>query len=184
MDDVAAQPANAVPVQSNGDRLQRVRRRAFVMAFFVFLLDQAIKWVMIVPLNLAGQSGRLMTITPFFDLRWTENRGVSLGLLTAGTEIGRWLLVAMTAAIATLVTAWMWRERKAGESFALALVLGGALGNILDRARLGYVVDYADLHFGDWHPFLVFNLGDAAITIGVLLLLVRALLMRDGKTAK
>ena len=184
MDDVEARPAMAVPVQPNGDRLKRVRRRAFGIAFFVFLLDQAIKWVMIVPLNLAGQYGRLMTIVPFFDLRWTENRGVSLGLLTAGSDAGRWLLVAMTAAIATLVTAWMWRERKAGESFALALVLGGALGNILDRARLGYVVDYADLHFGDWHPFLVFNLGDAAITIGVLLLLVRALLMRDGKTAK
>jgi signal peptidase II len=184
MDDVEARAANAVPVQPDGDRLQRVRRRAFLIAFAIFLLDQAIKWVMIVPLNLAGQYGRLVTLLPFFDLRWTENRGVSLGLLTAGTEIGRWLLVAMTAAIATLVTAWMWRERKAGESFALALVLGGALGNILDRARLGYVVDYADLHFGDWHPFLVFNLGDAAITIGVLLLLVRALLMRDGKTAR
>lgn len=182
MDDVAAQPA--APAQANGARLKRVRRRAFAVALLIFLLDQAIKWVMIVPFNLAGQYGRLVTLLPFFDLRWTENRGVSLGLLTAGTEIGRWLLVAMTAAIATLVSAWMWRERKPGEAFALALVLGGALGNILDRARLGYVVDYADLHFGDWHPFLVFNLGDAAITIGVLLLLVRALLMRDGKTAK
>jgi signal peptidase II len=184
MDDVDAQPAAAVPAQPNGDRLKRVRQRAFAIAVLIFLLDQAIKWAMIVPLNLAGQYGRLMTIVPFFDLRWTENRGVSLGLLTAGSDLGRWLLVAMTAAIATLVTAWMWRERKAGESFALALVLGGALGNIVDRVRLGYVVDYADLHFGDWHPFLVFNLGDAAITIGVLLLLVRALLMRDGKTAK
>ena len=110
--------------------------------------------------------------------------GVSLGLLTAGSEMGRWGLVALTAAIAALVTAWMWRERKGGDAAALALVLGGALGNILDRVRVGYVVDYADLHFGDWHPFLVFNVADAAITIGVLLLLVRALLMRDGKASK
>jgi len=58
-------------------------------------------------------------------------------------------------------------------------VLGGALGNILDRIRLGYVVDYADLHFGEWSPFLVFNLADSAITIGVLVLLVRAILVRD-----
>jgi signal peptidase II len=64
------------------------------------------------------------------------------------------------------------------------MVLGGALGNIIDRIRLGYVVDYADLHFGDFRPFLVFNVADAAITIGVLLLLVRALLMRDGKAPK
>ena len=64
------------------------------------------------------------------------------------------------------------------------MVLGGALGNIVDRVRLGYVVDYADLHFGEFRPFLVFNVADAAITIGVLLLLVRALLMRDGKPPK
>ncbi len=62
--------------------------------------------------------------------------------------------------------------------------MGGALGNIVDRSRFGYVVDYADLHFGEWRPFLVFNVADAAITIGVLLLLVRALLMRDGKDKK
>jgi signal peptidase II len=185
MDKVEPQPAMAAASAApNGGRLERVRGRAFLGALLIFLADQALKWAMAVPLNLPGQYGRIMNVLPFFDLRWTENRGVSLGLLSAGTEFGRWLLVAMTAAIAALVTAWMWRERKAGDAFALALVLGGALGNIVDRVRLGYVVDYADLHFGDWHPFLVFNLGDAAITIGVLLLLVRALLMRDGKTAK
>ena len=56
-----------------------------------------------------------------------------------------------------------------------------ALGNILDRVRLGYVVDFADLHFGEWRPFLVFNVADAAITIGVLILLVRALLIREKR---
>ena len=60
-------------------------------------------------------------------------------------------------------------------------MLGGALGNILDRVRLGFVVDYADLHFGGFQPFLVFNVADAAITIGVLILLLRALLVRDKK---
>ena len=67
------------------------------------------------------------------------------------------------------------------ERLGLALVLGGALGNIADRVRLGYVVDFADLHFGGWQPFLVFNVADAAITLGVLVLLVRALLMRDKR---
>ena len=62
---------------------------------------------------------------------------------------------------------------------ALGLVLGGALGNIIDRVRLGFVIDYADLHFGEWRPFLIFNLADAAITIGVLILLARALLLRE-----
>jgi len=61
------------------------------------------------------------------------------------------------------------------------LVLGGALGNILDRARIGYVVDFADLHFGDFRPFLIFNVGDAAISIGVIILLLRAFLIKDER---
>jgi len=179
-------------VEANGTRpaplvdvkLRRNRVTAFVIAFLIFAFDQAAKWVVTVPLDLKGQPGREMHILPFFDLRWVENKGVSLGLLSAEGALGRWLLVALTAAIATFVAAWLWRERKRADSVALAMVLGGALGNIVDRVRFGYVVDYADLHFGEWRPFLVFNVGDAAITIGVLLLLVRALLMRDGKPSK
>lgn len=165
-------------------RLKRNRSVAFVIAFLVFVFDQATKWVVTYPLNLRGQPNGTIELTSFFNLHWVENTGVSLGLLSAGSTMGRWLLVALTAAIAVFVAAWMWRERRRDDSVALALILGGALGNILDRARLGYVVDFADLHFGDWRPFLVFNVGDAAITIGVLLLLVRALLMRDGKAPK
>jgi signal peptidase II len=160
-------------------KIKNNRATAFVIAFLVFVLDQATKWVITYPLAL--QQVRQIEITSFFDLRWVENTGVSLGLLSADGELGRWLLVAMTAGIATFVAVWLWREKRRDDTIALALVLGGALGNILDRSRLGYVVDFADLHFGEWRPFLVFNVGDAAITIGVLLLLVRALLMRESK---
>jgi signal peptidase II len=163
-------------------RLKRTRTTALAIAFLVFVLDQATKWVVTYPLQLEFR--QVIEIVEFFDLRWVRNTGVSLGLLSADGDWGRWLLVAMTAAIATFVALWLWREKRRDDSTALALVLGGALGNILDRVRLGYVVDFADLHFGDWHPFLVFNVGDAAITIGVLLLLVRALLMRDGRAKK
>ena len=62
---------------------------------------------------------------------------------------------------------------------ALGLVLGGAAGNILDRVRFGYVVDFLDLHFGAFRPFLVFNVADAAITVGVLLLVLRAFFARE-----
>ncbi len=179
MTDQAAAP----PMLPADVRLRRNRAVGFVIAFLVFVLDQATKWVVTYPLNLVNQPRQRITVFPFFDLHWVENRGVSLGLLSAGGAMGRWLLVVMTAAIATFVTVWLWREKRRDDSTALALVLGGALGNIVDRVRLGYVVDYADLHFGEWRPFLVFNVGDAAITIGVLLLLVRALLMRDGKAA-
>ena len=165
-------------------RLNALRAQALVLSFLVFVLDQAVKWVVTSPLNLKGQPEWTIKITDFFNLRWVENNGVSLGLLSASNFWGRWLLVLLTGGIAVFVAFWLWRERKRTDSVALALVLGGALGNIVDRVRLGYVVDYADLHFGEWRPFLVFNVADAAITIGVLLLLVRALLMRDGKAPK
>ncbi len=165
-------------------RLRRNRSVAFVIAFLVFVFDQATKWVVTYPLNLSEQPDRTIRITNFFNLHWVENKGVSLGLLSADSEMARWLLVAMTAAIALFVAVWMWREKRRDDSTALAMILGGALGNIVDRVRYGYVVDFADLHFGEWRPFLVFNVGDAAITVGELLLLVRALLMRDGKGSK
>ena len=163
-------------------RLKRTRSVALIIAFLVFTLDQATKWVVAYPLQIEFR--RTIEITDFFNLTFVQNTGVSLGLLPAGGDLGRWLLVALTAAIAIFVALWLWREKRRDDSTALALVLGGALGNIVDRTRLGYVLDFADLHFGVYRPFLVFNVGDAAITIGVLLLLVRALLMRDGRAKK
>jgi signal peptidase II len=125
------------------------------------------------------KSRSVIHIISFFDLRWAENRGVSMSFLTATSETQRWLLVALTAGIALIVAVWMFREKLRGDVLALALVLGGACGNIVDRMRYGYVVDYADLHFGTFRPFYIFNLADACITIGVLILLARAFLMRD-----
>ncbi len=160
-------------------RMRKNRTIGLLVAAAVFVIDQAVKWVVTYPLQLPHRE--TIDVMPFFKLRWLKNTGVSMGLLNAYSETDRWLLVILTGAIAAFVTFWMWREKRRDDAVALSLVLGGALGNILDRVRLGYVVDYADLHFGDIHPFLVFNVGDAAITIGVLLLLVRALLTRDRK---
>jgi signal peptidase II len=93
------------------------------------------------------------------------------------------MLVGVTSAIAVTVAVWIGREKSRIDQAALGLVLGGALGNILDRVRFGYVVDFADLHFGSVRPFLVFNVGDATISIGVVILLLRAFLTRkDQKT--
>jgi signal peptidase II len=158
-------------------RVRRNRILGLSIAAAIFVLDQATKWVVVYLLQLPQR--QQIELLPVFRLFYVKNPGVSMGFLTAESDVARWLLVAMTAAIATFVTVWLWREKNRGDAVALSFVLGGALGNILDRARLGYVVDFADLHFGDFHPFLVFNVGDAAITIGVLLLLVRALLTRE-----
>jgi signal peptidase II len=175
MADAAPDSVKLAPV----DRQRRNRVIVFSLALAVFALDQITKWIVTYPLEL--QQRRVIDVLPFFDLRWVENYGVSMGFLTAGTDLGRWMLVALTAAIAIGVGIWAWKEKRRDDSIALAFVLGGALGNIVDRVRYGYVVDFADLHFGEWRPFLVFNVADAAITIGVLLLLVRALLTREGK---
>lgn len=158
------------------------RAAGLTIAAAIFIVDQLLKWIVTYPLQL--QQRGVIELLPIFDLRWVENYGVSLGMLTADTETGRWLLVALTAGIATFVLVWLWRERRRDDALALSLILGGALGNIVDRVRFGYVVDFLDLHFGAWRPFLVFNVADAAITIGVLLLLVRALLTREPKTSR
>lgn len=153
------------------------------LAALIFIADQVIKAWVVEGLGIA-YPGAVKEILPFFDLRFVANNGVSLGLLPAETTTMRWALVGLTAAIAAAVAWWMVRETNRQDMFALSLVLGGALGNIVDRARFGYVVDYADLHFGEWRPFLVFNVADAAITIGVVILLVRALFVREKPKAQ
>lgn len=155
------------------------RSHGFTVAAIVFALDQLSKWIIAGPLDL--QAVRQIVLLPIFNLTWTENQGISLGLFNAETDIGRWILVAVTGAIAIAVAVWIGREKSRGDQIALGMVLGGALGNILDRTRFGYVVDFADLHFGDLRPFLVFNVGDAAISIGVVILLLRAFLIKDER---
>jgi signal peptidase II len=156
----------------------RFRPLGFITALIIFAIDQATKYGITEVLDL-DSLGAVRVVTEFFQLRFVANQGVSLGLLQAGSDTMRWGLVALTGAIAAGVLVWILRENNRQDQFALGLVLGGALGNIIDRVRLGYVVDFADLHFGDYRPFLVFNVADAAITIGVLVLLIRALLTRD-----
>ena len=147
------------------------------IAAVICAVDQYIKWLVRVPLDLREKG--VIELIPFFDLRWTQNFGVSLGMFEATSVEMRWILVAVTALIALVVFVWLMRERVMGDILGLSLILGGALGNIYDRYTWGYVIDYADLHIGEFRPFLIFNVADAAITIGVLIILARSFLMRD-----
>jgi signal peptidase II len=158
-------------------RAGRYRTLGLAVAALILIADQAIKWVVTYVLSL--ESVRSIEILPFFNLTWVRNYGISFGMMTADGDGQRWLLVALTALVACGVAFWMWREKSRADVVALGFILGGALGNIIDRARVGYVIDYADLHFGEFRPFLIFNVADAAITIGVLLLVARAFLLRD-----
>ena len=163
--------------------MQANRAYAFLVAGVIFLLDQMSKWWVTGPMGLTVE-GDQRYVLPIFNFTRTHNLGISLGLFRADSEGARWVLVAVTAAIALAMLVWIVREPRHGDRLALGLVLGGAVGNILDRIRLGYVLDFADLHFGAYRPFLVFNIADAAISIGVVILLVRAFLMRNDKAPK
>jgi signal peptidase II len=155
----------------------RNRVIGLVMAVVIAALDQLSKWYVTGPLQLR-QVGQIKLL-PFFDLTYTENRGISLGMLQATSMEMRWGLVLLTIIIAVVVLVWLMREKKLGDIIGLALILGGAIGNIRDRWSLGYVVDFADFHIGGFRPFLIFNIADAAITIGVVIILARSLFVRD-----
>jgi signal peptidase II len=162
------------------------RKLGFAVALVVFALDQLAKWIVLGPLDLRNQVNGIVQgqiyLLPIFQFTYTQNNGISLGLLNATNPVGRWMLVAVTSAIAVGVAVWIGREKLKVDQAALGMVLGGALGNILDRTLHGYVTDFLDLHFGDFRPFLVFNVGDAAISIAVVILLLRAFLTPKERT--
>ena len=172
-------------------------RTALLIAAVIFVADQLSKYWVTAVLDL-DYLGAVRPITSFFNFTFLANCGVSLGLLGdyTDTQWVRWAVTIVTSAIAGAVLVWLWRERNPTDRVALGLVFGGAIGNIADRVLPegvlgkvtagavqypGCVIDFADLHIGEWRPFLVFNVADAAITIGVLVLLVRALLGRDKR---
>ena len=161
--------------------MQHNRAVAFAVAGVTFLADQLSKWWVTGPAGLTVE-GDQRYLLPVFNLTRTHNHGISLGLFRADSEAARWMLVVVTVGIALSMLWWILKEPRHGDRLALGMVLGGAIGNILDRIRLGYVVDFADLHFGAFRPFLVFNIADAAISIGVVILLIRAFLVREGRT--
>ena len=152
-------------------------RLGFGIAALVFLLDQLTKYWILAVVRLPERG--YIEVLPVFRLTYVENIGVSMGLFNAYTAVGRWFLVVVTGGIAAAVAVWISREKARVDVIALGLVLGGALGNIVDRVRFGYVVDFLHFFWGE-HSFWVFNVADAAISTGVLLLLSRALMAPKG----
>jgi signal peptidase II len=122
-------------------------------------------------------------LAPFLDftLRW--NRGISFSLFARGSESGEAALLALTLAAVVLLAWWLFRSRSTLPAIGLGLIIGGALGNAADRLIHGAVVDYLDLHAFGRH-FFVFNLADAAINIGVALLIVDLLPFARESTSR
>lgn len=155
------------------------RNAGLGLAAAVFVLDRLSKWWLLGPFDLAAKGD--VAVFPFFNLTLVWNRGISLGLFPMESEGGRALLIGLTAAIATLVAVWLWREAKLHAALALGLVLGGAIGNIWDRFQFGAVADFFHFHaFG--FSFYIFNVADSAITVGVAVLIFDALLLRGKKS--
>lgn len=155
-------------------------KRGYFLALVVLILDQISKYWVLEVIHLPERGG--IDVWPFFRLTFVGNIGVSMGMLQAGSDTARWLLTAATAAIALSVAWWLQRETNRVDVAALGLVLGGAMGNILDRIRFGYVVDFLHFFWGEY-SFWVFNLADAAITVGVMLLLARAVMAKPAEAA-
>ena len=145
-------------------RLTRLFGLAAVLIAFV--LDQATKLMALAAL----ERGSVQFVLPFFDLRLSFNQGVSFSMF-AETFAGRPLLLAgITLVIVALFGFLLIRSTTRWEAAAFGLIIGGALGNALDRIRVGAVVDFLDFHVWDYH-WPAFNLADAAIAVGVMVLL-------------
>jgi signal peptidase II len=139
------------------------------LAFVVILADQFTKGLILGHF----QYGDSRTVTPFFDIVRAHNPGAAFSFLADAAGWQRWFFVALGLA-ATGFIVWMLRRHRGQRLFsaALALILGGALGNVIDRLLHGYVVDFLQVHYKSVYYFPAFNVADSAITVGAALLIV------------
>ena len=145
-------------------------RRLFVkwiiIAILIIIADQASKW-WVIHSTLSEQP---QTLTSFLRLVYAKNTGAAFSFLADKGEWARWLLTATSIIVSIILTAWLWKQPPFPETLAIALVLGGAIGNLIDRWQAGYVVDFIDVHWNDYH-WPAFNIADSAITLGAIILI-------------
>jgi signal peptidase II len=135
----------------------------------VIVLDRLSKWAILALLEQA------IPVTPFLNLVVVWNRGVSFGMFDSASAHGPWLLSGLAVAVVVALVLWLRRVDHPLPAIALGLIIGGALGNVLDRVRYGAVVDFLDVHALGYH-WPAFNVADSAICVGAALLLVDGLL--------
>ena len=147
-------------------------RLGVALVLLVAVLDQISKWWVLSDLM---NPPSVIPVAPFFNLVLVWNRGVSFGILNQASVWVPWLLSAVAAAICAGLFVWLLRAEGRLLASALGLIIGGALGNLVDRLRFGAVVDFLDVHAAGYH-WPAFNVADSAITIGVAILLIDALI--------
>jgi signal peptidase II len=156
--------------RKGGDR--RLTRLAFGLAAIVLVLDQLTKWWVLEVFRLPEKGS--VEVLPIFSLSMVWNRGVSFGLLQAEQDAARWGLAFFSLAVAIALAVWARRVQRPLLAVALGLLIGGAIGNLIDRVRFGAVADFLD--FSELYFPWVFNIADSGITIGVCLLILDSLI--------
>lgn len=146
----------------------------------VIVADQLSKHWMYQALVIDGP--RSIVVTPFFNLVTVWNYGVSFGMFNNGSAAGAWIFILVAAAISLALAVWLVRADNCLVAAALGLILGGAVGNVVDRLRYGAVFDFLDFHALGWH-WPAFNVADAAIVVGVAVLFIDSL-FGDGREGK
>ena len=152
-----------------------------VVALLVVAADQVTKWAIVQYIPLYGKA----PLYDFINLTHQQNSGAAFSFLANESGWQRWFFVALAAAVSAFIAHWLWRIRHQGPvilAAGLALVLGGAIGNLIDRILLGYVTDFIQVWFGNW-AFPSFNVADSAITVGAALLIIDALFV-SGRSEK
>lgn len=147
------------------------------LSLVIFILDQISKWLTTKYLII----GVPLTLLPFFNLYRSHNLGASFGFLSLAGGWQRWLFLATALVISLIIISMLYRMAKNQNwsACAMALILGGAIGNFYDRLTLGYVIDFFDFHLGNWH-FATFNVADSAICVGVLMWILGSLFNKNS----
>lgn len=157
--------------------MQRISIYGLLVAVGILAADQISKLFF---LDLMQQNPGGIIVTPFFNLVMVWNTGVSFGLFSEDSASRSWTLIAVSFAVMIWLGWWLWRAHSALVAVALGMIIGGAIGNVIDRYRFGAVFDFLDFHAFGWH-WPAFNVADSGIVIGVLLLLADG--FRPQKTA-
>lgn len=156
-----------------------MRRNHFLLALLVLLLDQGSKWLV---LDRIALHESISIIPGFFRLTHVQNRGAAFGLFSdspAPWKVGLLILFSLAALLVVSRLLWKNSHRFSATGFALALILGGAMGNLWDRLQDGFVVDYLDFYLGGYH-WPAFNVADSAIVIGAFVLVAEILFSRPA----
>lgn len=153
--------------------------RGLMVALFTLLVDQISKnWVV---MEYGFQSRLITEVTGFFNLVLVWNRGVSFGMFSQHPEYIPWVLTGVALVITAILIRWLTQTERMIGIVALGMVIGGAIGNVIDRIRFGAVIDFLDFHVNGYH-WPAFNIADAAIFCGVMLLLLETLTQPDKDT--